>query len=240
MTTTAPLPVPTSAPITQVPGIVAAVSGPFAWRLWWPVVAYLLAGSLAWISTTLTAVADGGTWVTWPSGIMVIATLIGVGMLWSQGAPFALSLGHHRGVTFVVTLVLGVAQAAVLHLVSLTVNLAEIAVLGQGGIHVFALETPPGKFGSHDGLLNGTWDLWFWYGLPLLLLMVMVVCAQLRWRLVGLFGGVTLAVALPLVALFGASRIPVGMSSAGALITLALVVALPVGLAWYAFRRVPV
>lgn len=236
MTTLAPtVDHPTRSPLGQVPGIVAALAGRFAWRLWWPLVAWLAAAGIARAQAmgTVLAPGEGGPIATWPSGVLLIAGLVAIPILWAWGARYALTLGQHRGVVFGVTIAVSLLLQAALHVVSVSTALIEYRLAGPDGVRVFALDTG-NTFGTQDTLWNASWLFGFYYVLPVMVLLVTASTAIARW---GGLGALTL-IAIPVVLAVVAGLVALGGAWP---VTAALFVALLVGAvvaAWWIFRGV--
>lgn len=233
-TGTVPLvPVPVRSGLFQVPGILGAVAGRWGWRLWWPVVPWLVAAAWGWVWLTSQAPFDGAAlWSTTASGVMLLGGLVAIPVMWMLGSRFALGLGHDRTTVFGVTTVVSVGLQAVLHLVSLTAALVEHRAVGESGLHVFALESM-NKFGTWDTVWNDSWTFGLWYVLPVIMVLVPASAALARWGALGLVG----LVLIPIV--MGAALVL--MLAIG--LTLASFIVFDVAavtLAWFIFRRVPV
>lgn len=236
-TTVPARPVPVRPRVAQVPSVLAAIAGRLAWRLWWPVLPWLLAAALAWIWLSSRSPFDDGLarWSTLPSGVLLLAGVAAVPVLWVWGARYALGLGHDRGVVFAVTTVVSLALQAVLHLLSLTAGLLEFRVLGTSGLHVFPLETS-NTFGTHDTLWNASWVFALYYALPVLVLVVAVSTALTRWGAWGLLG--LLAIPVVLVAALGLALL--GDHWVFTVLVYAAVLGGSLTAAWLVFRRTAV
>lgn len=234
-TSTVPaVPVPVRSGLSQVPGVLAAVAGRWAWRLWWPLVPWLVAAAWAWMSLSSRPVYDGegGTWSTAASGVLLLAGLVAIPVLWMLGARFALGLGHDRATVFAATAVVAVVLQAALHLVSSSVALLEHRAVGEAGLHVFAIESMD-KFGTWDSVWNSSWYLGFWFVLPVIMVLIPASTALLRWGAIGVLGLVLIPVALGavLVLMFWA-----GLSVYSFIVfDIAALV-----LAWFIFKRVAI
>ena len=235
------LPVPTRSRWSQVPAVLAAVAGPLAWRLLWPLAVWLVAAGVAWVSLAGRNPYDGGhvdtfgRWSTLPSGILLLAGFAAIPVLWVWGARYAAGLGHDRAVVFAVTTAASVLLQAALHVVSLAAGLLELRALGTGGIHVFALETS-NIMGTHDGLWNGSWVFALWYLTPVILTVLLTSVGFLRLGPLGLL----LVLAIPAV-LIGAAFVTVlvdtGFTWFGVLLYLGVLAGSIAG-AWAMFRCV--
>ena len=236
-TTVIDLPVPTRSHWSQVPAVLAASVGPWAWRLLWPLVPWLATAAFMWLSIASRRPYEGdlGTWSTAASGVLLLAGFAAIPVLWMWGARFAVGLGHDRGVVFAVTTAVSLALQAALHLVSLSAGLLELRALGGGGIHVFAMETS-NIMGTHVGLWNGSWVFGLWYLTPVILAILLTSVAFLRWGPLGLL----MILAVPAV-LAGAALlttvIDTGFTWFAVLVYVALVVGSIAG-AWVLFRRI--
>lgn len=229
MSTTAlpALPVPTRTRWAQVPSVALAIAGRFGWRLWWPVATWLLAAALAWFSLRIQNSIGEAAWATLPSGIMLLGGLVAMAFLWLGGARFALSLGHDRAVVFGVTAKVSLALQAALHLVSVTAAWLEYRMLGEGGLHVFALETE-NKFGTFDTVWNYSWLFGLYYMAPAMLGILVLCVALARWGALGWLSLPVIVVGWALVTLLIGAPV----------LFLWLMAALAA--AWALFRRVPV
>lgn len=196
----------------QVPAVAAAVAGRRGQRLWWPLVIYFASAEIGWLWLSFITPAPAGTrtWYTeLPSGILLLASVAAVPVLWAWGARFALALGLDRGVVFATTFGLSLLVPAGLHLVSQVCNQIELRLIGTGGIHVFTIEGPdsPTKFGTNETVFNWTWQLLFENLVPGLVLLVIITCAALRWGLAGGLLGALGAFAASAALLAGISAI---------------------------------
>lgn len=231
------LPVPTRSRWSQVPAVLAAVVGPLAWRLVWPLVPWLATAAITWSSIASRSAGDrdGGTWSTTASGVLLVAGLAAIPVLWFWGARYAVGLGHDRGVVFIVTAALSLVLQVGLHVVSLAAGLLELRALGTGGIHVFAMETS-NIMGTHVGLWNSSWVFGLWYLTPVILTVLLTSVGFLRWGPLGL----VLVLAIPAV-LVGAAIVTVlvdsGFTWFGVLLYLGMLVGSIAG-AWAMFRRI--
>ncbi|MDO5533996.1 MAG: hypothetical protein Q4F65_05030 [Propionibacteriaceae bacterium] len=224
--------VPVRSPGAQVPAVAAAVAGRWGWRLWWPVVAWLVVAAWSWVALTMrTPFDESGQWSTAASGAMLLGSISAIPVLWGWGARYALGLGHDRGVVFGVTAALSLLLPAVLHVVSLAAGILELRVLGEGGIHVFALETS-NKMGTWDSLWNGSWTFALIFVLPVIVGAVLVSVAVLRWGALGLLTAPVVPLAL-LAMVVLSDVIPLTMVGPVTVAAAALVAA------WFVFRRTP-
>lgn len=258
MSTTArdvlPLPIRTRSRWAQVPSVFVAVAGRFAWRLWWPLVTWLLAAALWWFALRTQSAIGESVWTTQPAGILLLGGLVAIPILWLGGARFALSLGHDRGVVFGVSAAVSLLLQGALFFVNLVANRLELSLLGTGGIHVFPMESPigPGVFGTNMGLWNAGWYFGAIYLVPLFVLVVAIACAVARfgaWGLLGIPAALLFLLAVYVVLATGgvASSAdgeinPAAQATANAVgVVLMLVVhAGPLLVAWLLFRKAPV
>lgn len=261
MSTTAldvlPLPTRTRSRWAQVPSVFVAVTGRFAWRLWWPLVPWLLAAALWWFALRAQSALGESVWTTQPAGILLLGGLVAIPILWLGGARFALSLGHDRGVVFGVTAAVSLLLQGALFFVNLVANRLELSLLGTGGIHVFPLESPfgPGVFGTNMGLWNAGWYLGAIYLTPLFVLVVAIACAIGRFGGWGLLGipaallfllAVYVAVATAgVVAKSEASPADANLAAQAAstvvgVVFMLVVYVAPLVVAWLLFRKAPV
>lgn len=138
--------------VTMTP-ILSALGGRWGWRFWWPVLPWLVDVGMV-LGFRRGAIEE-------PAGVLLVAALFGVAMLWLWGARFAVSLGHARRHVYPV----GV-------LATFTSIAAWAGLTGVSGVLL-----------GRDELRDAV-PLFVFYGLPLTALFLMVCTSALGagWR----------------------------------------------------------
>lgn len=197
--------------------------------MWWPLVGYLAVGLVTRL--VLAAGTSTAQVATLPAGVLTASGVLAVVGLWLLGARRALQLGPGRTRVFWVTLALSVGAQFGYHLVSNLANQIELAAVGWQATRVFAIETvllidgePVGKFGSYQGVFNGTWFLLVAYLLPIVGAVVLVCCAVLRWGVQGAVAGVAAAAALFVLGLLAFAALDAALVAARARLSTAMTV----------------
>ena len=211
----------------------AAVSGRAGWRLWWPLVAWLVAAAVVRIGA---AGADRSPLDTSAAGVLVLCGVIGVPLLWWGGARYALTLGHTRGTVFVAATLLTMAAPYGQHAVNLVGESIERSLVGPQGPLVLAVGTSSSPAGQ-GAAATASWALLSIYLLPLLACVMATVVALLRWNRRGWMVVLLIVVVLAVIvmALRGLSGLGAA-GEAGAVALWALCTVGPVVASWFAFR----
>lgn len=155
-------------------GILRELGGRWGWRYWWPLV--------IWLLDALSIATFRPEHATEPSAVLLLAPFVAVVLIWVLGARPAIWHGHNKTLVRMWATLASLMVSAGSMAIGTLARVIEAAVVGNDRAYIFI--TTMGKDVDHSALFGFAEDTYLFYGLPILVVIVLVC-----WFFVGARAG---------------------------------------------------